>query len=368
MYSTTAYLYQQITKVLLIDTSGGNFTMRYNSVYSSKLTVAKGVDNVLLFEFINQDQKPVNITGSTFVFRLLNQPGTAVLAAKDMVVLSATLGRVKVTLTDDELNSIIAQPGSYSITKTSAGLTTPVFTNAQSSARAQVDIVDSVLPQFVASTELTIPSVRASSQPSYDGTGLSSYAAAQYPGFRGSAQSNGTGNATQEYYTSHITPVGPMTTVQMDLVHYTGTIKAQGAADYESLWYNVTDSTTYLNQTGTVYLNITGWHPLLRLVFNNSLFSTPDQPPRLASATPTVVDGVITGITITDSGTGYIAAPNIDIIGEGSGATAEATISNGSVATITVINGGTGYWPAPPTLTTAYISINTGFVENIIFR
>ncbi len=61
MYSTTVYLYQQITRVLLIDTSGGYFTARYDPVYAKQLTVNKGVDNVLLFEFINQEQKPVNI-------------------------------------------------------------------------------------------------------------------------------------------------------------------------------------------------------------------------------------------------------------------------------------------------------------------
>ena len=79
MYSTTAYLYQQIIRVLLIDTSGGYFTARYDPVYAKTLTVNKGVDNVLLFEFINQDQKPVNITGSTFRFRLMNQAGNELL-------------------------------------------------------------------------------------------------------------------------------------------------------------------------------------------------------------------------------------------------------------------------------------------------
>ena len=75
MYSTTAYLYQQKTKVLLIDTGGDYFTMRYDPVYAKKLTINKGVDNVILFEFINQDEKPVNITGSTFTFRVIDQEG-----------------------------------------------------------------------------------------------------------------------------------------------------------------------------------------------------------------------------------------------------------------------------------------------------
>ena len=95
MYSTTVYLYQQITKVLLIDTGGDHFTYRYDPVYAKTLTVNKGVDNVLLFEFINQDQKPVNITGSTFVFRLIDQSGGRLLLVKDMETLSASTGRVK---------------------------------------------------------------------------------------------------------------------------------------------------------------------------------------------------------------------------------------------------------------------------------
>ena len=55
MYSTQAYIYQQITQVLLMDTGAGEtFIYRYDPVYAKQLTINKGVDNVLLFEFINQ--------------------------------------------------------------------------------------------------------------------------------------------------------------------------------------------------------------------------------------------------------------------------------------------------------------------------
>jgi hypothetical protein len=67
MYSTQVYLYQQLTRVLLMDTGGGEtFIYRYDPVYAKRLTINKGVDNVLLFEFVNQEQKPVNITGSGY--------------------------------------------------------------------------------------------------------------------------------------------------------------------------------------------------------------------------------------------------------------------------------------------------------------
>ena len=119
MYSTTVYLYQQIQKVLLVDTSGAYFTARYNPVYAKQLTINKGVDNVLLFEFINQEQKPVNVTGSTFIFRLLSQDGSQILVSKEMVALSANLGRVKVVLEPSDTDNIVAQPASYSIERIS---------------------------------------------------------------------------------------------------------------------------------------------------------------------------------------------------------------------------------------------------------
>ena len=163
MYSTTAYLYQQITRVLLIDTADGEtFTYRYDPVYAKQLTINKCVDNVLLFEFINQEQKPVNITGSTFLFRVINTAGSTLLIQKPMVTLNAPLGRAKVTLTGPELLELLAEPASYSITRSSGNLTEAVFTNAQSGARAPLNVVDSVLPQFIPSIPLTIPTVKLS--------------------------------------------------------------------------------------------------------------------------------------------------------------------------------------------------------------
>ena len=383
MYSTQAYIYQQITRVLLIDTGAGEtFTYRYDPVYAKKLIINKGVDNVLLFEFINQEEKPVNITGSSFVFRAIDQQGTKLLVDEPLVILNGATGRAKVTLSAEELLEIQAQPASYSITRTSGNLTEAVFTNAQSGARAPVDIVNSVLPTFVPSSELTIPTLELSNQLQYGGT---SYG--QYPGGafwqgnpNGGSYWNGYGNT--EYFSSFIAPRGPVTTVQMDLIQYTGTIKAQWAENYQSLWYNITESTTYLNQTKTIYMNIVGWYPLLRLAFNNSVFATPDQPGYPAVAVAYCVDGLVTTITVLDGGSGYLAPPRIDIVGNGAGAAAVATISNtGQVVGITVTNPGSGYWPLPSQPNPgaspspvpadqqgAIVVISTGFVVNLMYR
>jgi hypothetical protein len=381
MYSTQAYIYQQITRVLLMDTGAGEtFIYRYDPVYAKQLTINKGVDNVLLFEFINQQEKPVNITGSSFLFRAISTAGSEILVEKPMVVLNAATGRAKVTLTSADLLEVLAQPASYSIQRTSGTLTEAVFTNAQAGARAPAVIVDSILPQHVPSAPLTIPTVKLSAQTSLDGTAWGSYS----PGTYWSGNPNG-GNywnsfANTEFYSSFIEPTSAVTTIQMTLVGYTGTIKAQAAANYESIFYNVSESTTYYNETRTIYMNIVGWHPLLRLCFNNSIFAVPTQPGTPAIGYATTEDGVVTSVTITNGGSGYLAAPHINFIGDGAGATAVATVSGGIVTGVTVTNGGSGYWYLPnagmgagvypnnPNQTGAAVIISTGYVVDLLYR
>jgi hypothetical protein len=381
MYSTQAYIYQQITRVLLMDTGAGEtFIYRYDPVYAKQLTINKGVDNVLLFEFINQQEKPVNITGSSFLFRAISTDGDRILVEKPMVALNAATGRAKVTLTSADLLEVLAQPANYSIQRVSGNLTEAVFTNAQAGARAPANIVDSILPQHVPSAPLTIPTVKLSAQTSLDGTAWGSYS----PGTYWMGNPNG-GNyfnsfANTEFYSSFIEPTNAVTTIQMTLVGYTGTIKAQAAENYQSIFYNVSESTTYYNETRTIYMNIVGWHPLLRLCFNNSIFAVPTQPGTPAIGYATTEDGVVTSVTITNGGSGYLAPPHINFIGDGAGATAVATVSDGIVTGVTVTNGGSGYWYLPnagmgagiypnnPNQTGAALIISTGYVVDLLYR
>ena len=359
MYSTTIYLYQQIIRVLLIDTSGSYFTARYDPVYAKQLTVNKGVDNVLLFEFINQDEKPVNITGSTFRFRLLNQTGDRLLLEKDMVTLSATLGRVKVVLDTADTIEILAQPGSYSIERTQGDYVQAAFVNDNAGARGDCNIVDSVLPEFMPSQPVTIPTINGkNSWPQAAPSSWPDWALQPQPLSR---------NYLTEYYSSHINTTGAsLTTIKYDLVHFTGMIKAQAAQDYEALWVDVTESTEYFDETGTFYLNVVGFHPLLRLGINNSQGYG-------ASATATVVDGVVTGVSVTNAGIGYMAAPCVQLLGNGAGATAvgAAFVGPSGIGAITVTDGGSGYLPLNFGGTEAQavtVMITTGYVTNIFYR
>ena len=248
MYSTTAYLYQQIQPVLLIDISGvgATFDRRWQPVYAKSLKLNLGVDNVILFQFQNQDQKPVNITGSTFTFRVISQDGQNLLYAKELVVLNAATGRAKVTIPSSDNVYFQPQPASWSLEVSSGVLEQAVLTDDYSGARGDIDIVDSVFPAFVASQVLTIPS--------------------QSP-------------ANNVYYSSTVTTDGfNLTTFQLDSATLTGNLAVQGSSDataYTVEWYNVqfedlktgntVSNVQFTNSSERLGFNVEGYHPYLRL-------------------------------------------------------------------------------------------------------
>lgn len=253
MYSTTAYLYQQIQTVILVDITGAYFDRRWQPVYAKNLKLNLGVDNVILFQFQNQDQKPVNITGSTFTFRIISQDGQNLLYAKELVSLSNNLGRSKVTIPAADTWSFQAQPASWSIEVSSGVLDQAVFTDDYAGARGMIDIVDSIFPAFVGSEVLTIPNQAPTPSPNYS-----------------------------TYYSSTLTTDGTrLTTFQVDTASYTGNISVQGATDATANtveWYsipfedlqtgNTVDQISLpTSSTKRLGFNVEGYHPYLRLEF-----------------------------------------------------------------------------------------------------
>ena len=72
MYSTSVFYYVQRNIVVLLS---GYSPRRYMPVYAKPLTLHKGVDNQIQFQFLNQEQKPVDITGKSITCRILNYTG-----------------------------------------------------------------------------------------------------------------------------------------------------------------------------------------------------------------------------------------------------------------------------------------------------
>ena len=79
---------------------------------------------------------------------------------------------------------------------------------------------------------------------------------------------------------------------------------------------------------------------------------------------------MVTGIAVTNGGQGYIAPPKVQILGDGSGATAECTsVGNGEIGPIVVTDGGSGYWPIQyQGSVQAQVLITNGWILNLQYR
>jgi len=332
MYATTGYLYQQKQQVLLIDTSGAYFDRRWQPVYTKNLKIHRGVDNVILFQFVNQDEKPVNITGSTITFRLISSNGDSLLLAKDLVTLNATSGRAKVTLLSTELDTVDAQPVSWSLERNAvtSALYEPVFTDAYSGGRGRADVIDSVYPGFVPSEVMTVPT---------------------------NPNEKKLDDPNREHTSAVYVQGRTLVTFQMTFDNFSGNVKSQGSNTQLGPWYDIGSQRRYTNRLVRDHWNIEGYHNYLRFEVNQ--YGVDAKVGNVA-----ISGGQITNITINNQGSEWIStsSPNIDIKGRGTGATANATASGGQVTGATVVTGGQGY------VTNPTATIDNGFITSITFR
>ena len=328
MYSTTAYLYQQKQQVLVSNTSGAYFDRRWQPVYAKELKIYKGSDNVILFEFINQDQKPVNISGSTITFRINDPLSDQVLLAQDLVILNAQFGRAKVTISELSTLNIENRTCNWSLERSNGEAWEPVFVDAYSDSSGVIRILDGVYPQFQISSKLTVPDHQPQEIASKNRVHTSE------------AYINGSS----------------ITTFQFDFENFTGNIKAQAADTQLGPWYDTGIQAQYINQEDRTYINVIGNYTYLRWEINQYGIG--------ATATSTISNGAVSSVSVASGGTDYLTtgAPRVEIEGLGVGATATGTISANSVSSISLTSGGSGYVQEPT------VKINLGKIDQIKYR
>jgi hypothetical protein len=117
---------------------------------------------------------------------------------------------------------------------TTSDLYDAVFVDDNQGGRGVVEIVDSILPEHTESTSVTIPA------------------------FNDTA-------GTTTHYSSEFASVGATTTLQYKPSAFTGNIQVEGATADDGLWYNLGSEISLSASSATGYINITGYHPYLRL-------------------------------------------------------------------------------------------------------
>ncbi len=123
-YSTAAFIFTQRQIVVLLS---GNSPRAFMPVYAKTLMLHKGVDNKLQFQFLNQEQKPVDITGKDITCRIINYNGTEVLIKKGLTLELPATGIAYLELTAAELEDIPAQKCHYSLEIPVGEFDYPVF-------------------------------------------------------------------------------------------------------------------------------------------------------------------------------------------------------------------------------------------------
>ena len=109
------YIYNQRQTVVLLEPGAAIATRRYETVYAKELTISKGVDNILEFAMINQDQKPVDITGKEITARIISYNGTETLLQKTLIPIFAITGITSLQLTVADIAAIDAQKAYYTL-------------------------------------------------------------------------------------------------------------------------------------------------------------------------------------------------------------------------------------------------------------
>jgi hypothetical protein len=112
MQINSIYLYPNKLDVYTSDNTASWTPERFRMVYNRNLKVYRGSDNRIDLQLRNSDQKAFNATGSTIVFNLVGRETQDLVLRKDCSIDDITVGRVYVTITEDEFLDI--EPGYYS--------------------------------------------------------------------------------------------------------------------------------------------------------------------------------------------------------------------------------------------------------------
>lgn len=237
MYSTEIYRYIP-RQLVVIDI--GSSPRRYDNVYAKTLKLHKGSDNRLQFQFLNQEQKPVDITGKEITFRLISYDNNKILLQKSLVNTLSLTGIAELRTNADDLNNLNTQKCYYSLElPDELGLNVPGYVDKNGTGRGDIDIVNSIYPAHIPSQSLSI-------MPD-----------------------------TVTYYSSTlVTQYNPKITMQVSYDGFVGNVTVQGSTNGTSNWYDIEEfdySDPATPVTDTFGYSIEGYHPYIKVKFDSTV-------------------------------------------------------------------------------------------------
>ena len=148
MITVKAYLYPNTAEVQVFDPS--IFTTRNRQVYSRPIKVYQGIDNPIQVIVRNQDQKSVDLTGSSVLASIQDPTNQVTIKSYPVTFADITKGLGNFTFDANTINSLEQRfyKLAFSTTVTSTDVTSPVYIDDNYGVPLDLEI----LPAYYATT------------------------------------------------------------------------------------------------------------------------------------------------------------------------------------------------------------------------
>lgn len=104
MIAVQSYLYDNIVQVQILDNA--NFKTRNRVVYNRTIKIYQGIDNTILVQVKNQDQKSVNLVGKSVLVDLLDPTNDILIASYPLTWVDDAKGTGSFIINKSEVNML----------------------------------------------------------------------------------------------------------------------------------------------------------------------------------------------------------------------------------------------------------------------
>ena len=125
MITVKTYLYPNLAEVQVFDPT--IFTTRNRQVYSRPIKVYQGIDNPIQVIVMNQDQKKVNLTGSSMTAQIQDPTNQTTIHSYPITWANIMLGQGNFTLDRATIDSLENRFYKLTFSANTAGTVTPVY-------------------------------------------------------------------------------------------------------------------------------------------------------------------------------------------------------------------------------------------------
>lgn len=158
MLNLPVYLYTPAIRVFL---DLENSTRRgVDQMYHGYATIAKGLKNTLKFVFLNGDQRPIDVSEKTFVFKVFDRYTNNEVLEENLTIVDdgadyKIRGVASVTLNGTLTRNLPTGIYNYSILEVDGAQLSPSYIDGASSISGNLEITDGIVAKHLPSEQLT---------------------------------------------------------------------------------------------------------------------------------------------------------------------------------------------------------------------